>query len=240
MLGIVGESGSGKTQAAMAVLGLMADNGRVTGSIRFEGDELVGLPDARLREIRGARDRDGLPGPDDVAESLPDDRRRRWRWCSSATGASGATPRARVPEMLDAVQITDPASRLRMYPHELSGGMRQRVMIATALLCRPAMLIADEPTTALDVTVQAQILALMAELRMSFGTAILLITHDLGVAAGTCDRLLVMQGRGVPGAGADRRLLPQPEDGLCPGAAGGRAAAGCGADPGAARRAPSR
>jgi len=108
-------------------------------------------------------------------------------------GLKGDAAKAECLRLLDAVHITDPASRLGMYPHELSGGMRQRVMIATALLCQPALLIADEPTTALDVTVQAQILALMAELREKFGTAILLITHDLGVAAGTCDRLLVMK-----------------------------------------------
>jgi ABC-type microcin C transport system duplicated ATPase subunit YejF len=193
VLGIVGESGSGKTQAAMAMLGLLADNGRVAGSIRFEGDELVGMRDARLRRIRGARIamvfQDSMTSlnpyltiGDQMALVL-----KRHR------GLKGEAARKECVELLDAVHITEPAARLRMHPHELSGGMRQRVMIATALLCRPALLIADEPTTALDVTVQAQILALMAELRANFGTAIILITHDLGVAAGTCDRLLVMK-----------------------------------------------
>ena len=193
VLGIVGESGSGKTQAAMAVLGLMADNGRVSGSIRFEGDELVGMPDARLREIRGARIAMVFQDPMTSLNPYLTIGAQMGLVLTRHRGLRGDAARQECLQLLDAVQITDPASRLRMYPHELSGGMRQRVMIATALLCRPAVLIADEPTTALDVTVQAQILALMAELRVSFGTAILLITHDLGVAAGTCDRLLVMQ-----------------------------------------------
>jgi oligopeptide/dipeptide ABC transporter ATP-binding protein len=193
VLGIVGESGSGKTQAAMAVLGLMADNGRVSGSIRFEGTELVGLNESALREIRG--DRIAMVFQDPMTSLNPyltvgDQMGLVLR---EHRGLRGAAARNECRSLLDAVHITDPASRLSMYPHELSGGMRQRVMIATALLCRPALLIADEPTTALDVTVQAQILALMTELRVSFGTAILLITHDLGVAAGTCDRLLVMK-----------------------------------------------
>ena len=193
VLGIVGESGSGKTQAAMAVLGLMADNGRVSGSIRFEGDELVGLPDARLREIRGARIAMVFQDPMTSLNPYLTIGAQMGLVLTRHRGLRGQAAREECAQLLDAVHITDPASRLRMYPHELSGGMRQRVMIATALLCRPALLIADEPTTALDVTVQAQILALMAELRVSFGTAILLITHDLGVAAGTCDRLLVMK-----------------------------------------------
>jgi oligopeptide/dipeptide ABC transporter ATP-binding protein len=193
VLGIVGESGSGKTQAAMAVLGLMADNGRVSGSIRFEGDELVGLPDARLRQIRGARIAMVCQDPMTSLNPYLTIGAQMGLVLKRHRGLRGEAARKECVQLLDAVQITDPASRLRMYPHELSGGMRQRVMIATALLCRPELLIADEPTTALDVTVQAQILALIAELRVSFGTAILLITHDLGVAAGTCDRLLVMR-----------------------------------------------
>ncbi len=193
VLGIVGESGSGKTQAAMAVLGLMADNGRVSGSIRFEGTELVGLRESALREIRG--DRIAMVFQDPMTSLNPyltiGD--QMGLVLKEHRGLKGAAAKAECLRLLEAVHITDPASRLAMYPHELSGGMRQRVMIATALLCEPALLIADEPTTALDVTVQAQILALMAELRETFGTAILLITHDLGVAAGTCDRLLVMK-----------------------------------------------
>jgi oligopeptide/dipeptide ABC transporter ATP-binding protein len=193
VLGIVGESGSGKTQAAMAVLGLMADNGRVTGSIRFEGDELLGMRDARLREIRGARIAMVFQDPMTALNPYLTIGDQMGLVLKRHRGLKGDAARKECAHLLDAVHISDPASRLRMYPHELSGGMRQRVMIATALLCRPALLIADEPTTALDVTVQAQILGLMAELRLSFGTAILLITHDLGVAAGTCDRLLVMK-----------------------------------------------
>jgi len=193
VLGIVGESGSGKTQAAMAVLGLMADNGRVSGSIRFEGSELVGLRESALREIRG--DRIAMVFQDPMTSLNPylTVGAQMGLVLREHRGLKGDAAKAECLRLLEAVHITDPVSRLTMYPHELSGGMRQRVMIATALLCQPALLIADEPTTALDVTVQAQILALMAELRESFGTAILLITHDLGVAAGTCDRLLVMK-----------------------------------------------
>jgi len=193
VLGIVGESGSGKTQAAMALMGLLADNGRAAGSACFEGRELIGAAPKYLEAIRGCRLAMVFQDPmtslnpyltigDQMALVL-----RRHR------KLTGTAARAECVRLLEAVHITDPDSRLCMYPHELSGGMRQRVMIATALLCQPALLIADEPTTALDVTVQAQILALMSELRVSFGTAILLITHDLGVAAGTCDRLLVMK-----------------------------------------------
>ncbi len=193
VLGIVGESGSGKTQAAMALLGLLADNGSASGSIRFEGAELVGLPDAAMSEIRGSRIAMVFQDPMTSLNPYLTVGAQMGLVLKRHRGLGGAAARAECLQLLTAVHITDPESRLDMYPHELSGGMRQRVMIATALLCRPALLIADEPTTALDVTVQAQILALMAELRVTFGTAILLITHDLGVAAGTCDRLLVMK-----------------------------------------------
>jgi oligopeptide/dipeptide ABC transporter ATP-binding protein len=193
VLGIVGESGSGKSQAALALTGLLAENGCMSGSIRLDGWQLAGLPEPVLAEIRGARIAMIFQDPMTALNpyltigaqmSLVLKRHRRLR---------GAAALAECERLLDAVRITDASQRLRMYPHELSGGMRQRVMIATALLCRPALLIADEPTTALDVTVQAQILALMSELRAEFGTAIILITHDLGIAAGSCDRLLVMR-----------------------------------------------
>ncbi|MBN8280979.1 MAG: ABC transporter ATP-binding protein, partial [Gammaproteobacteria bacterium] len=193
VLGIVGESGSGKTQAAMALLGLIADNGRMTGSITFEGQELVGLADAEFRRVRGARIAMVFQDPMTSLNPYLTVGDQMGLVLKQHRQLTGAPARAECLRLLEAVHLTDPASRLDMYPHELSGGMRQRVMIATALLCQPALLIADEPTTALDVTVQAQILALMAELRRTFGTAILLITHDLGVAAGTCDRLLVMK-----------------------------------------------
>ena len=193
VLGIVGESGSGKTQTALALTRLLAGNGHMSGSVLFDGRQLAGLPEPALADIRGARIAMIFQDPMTALNpyltigaqmSLVLKRHRRLR---------AAAALAECERLLTAVRITDAGQRLRMYPHELSGGMRQRVMIATALLCRPSLLIADEPTTALDVTVQAQILALMAELRADFGTAVILITHDLGIAAGSCDRLLVMR-----------------------------------------------
>jgi oligopeptide/dipeptide ABC transporter ATP-binding protein len=192
-LGIVGESGSGKTQAMLALLGLLAGNGTATGRATFEGRDLLAMPEAALRDVRGAGIAMVFQDPMTalnpyltVAEQMSLVLRRH-------RGLSRRQALTRCEAMLEAVRITEPRRRLGAYPHELSGGMRQRVMIATALSCEPRLLIADEPTTALDVTVQAQILRLLAELRAEFSTAVLLITHDLGVVAGSCDRVLVME-----------------------------------------------
>ncbi len=193
-LGLVGESGSGKTQIAFALLGLLARNGAATGSVLFDGQEILNAPPKVINPIRANRIAMVFQDPmtslnpymrvsDQMAEVL-----------THHKGMSHAAAVAESARMLDAVKIPDAAARIRLYPHEFSGGMRQRVMIAMSLLCRPDILIADEPTTALDVTVQAQIMALLAELQRDFGMATVLITHDLGVVAGFCERVMVLYG----------------------------------------------
>ena len=191
---VVGESGCGKSVTALSILGLIpAPPGRIEGGrILFQGEDLVAASEARLREIRGNQISMIFQEPmtslnpvmrigDQIAEAL---------LLHENLSRSGA--RERVLEMLNLVQIAEPDRRIDEYPHQLSGGMRQRVMIAMALACNPMVLIADEPTTALDVTIQAQILNLMIELKERLGTAIIMITHDLGVVAETAQRVVVM------------------------------------------------
>ncbi|BAQ71310.1 oligopeptide/dipeptide ABC transporter ATPase [Rhodovulum sulfidophilum] len=193
-LGIVGESGSGKSQLNFALLGLLAKNGHTTGQALFDRHDLLSISERELNRIRANRIAMVFQDPmtslnpymrisDQMAEVL-----------MLHKGMSKRTAIAESVAMLDAVKIPDAKNRVRLYPHEFSGGMRQRVMIAMSLLCHPEVLIADEPTTALDVTVQAQIMELLAELQREFGMATILITHDLGVVAGFCERAIVMYG----------------------------------------------
>ena len=209
-LGVVGESGSGKSVTAFSILRLLQPPGRVTGgSVRFEGRDLLTLSEAEMREVRGARISLIFQEPmtalnpvmrvgDQIAEAL------------TVHGRSRAEAHARAVELLDAVKIPDAARRARDYPHQLSGGMRQRAMIAIALACHPPLVIADEPTTALDVTIQAQVLDLMRELKSRFNLALLLITHDFGVIAEMADRVAVMYRGRLVEEGPVRQILRAP------------------------------
>jgi peptide/nickel transport system ATP-binding protein len=210
-VGLVGESGCGKSVTSLAVMGLLPARGNtVTGQARFEGTDLLSLPADQMRDRRG-RDiamifQDPLSSLNpvipiglQVTEVLERHRGMARR---------AATPLAR--DLLDRVGIPDPGRRLTEYPHQLSGGMRQRALIAMALACAPRLLIADEPTTALDVTIQAQILALLRELVQDTGTALVMITHDLGVVAGLCDQVNVLYGGRIVERGTRHEIFATP------------------------------
>jgi oligopeptide transport system ATP-binding protein len=209
-VGLVGESGSGKTQLFLAIMGLLARNGRASGSVRFQGREILNLPAARLNDIRGVKMSMVFQDPMTSLNPFLKIARQMTEVLVEHQGMSAADARTKSLRMLDLVGIPDARSRIDLYPHEFSGGMRQRVMIAIALLCEPALLIADEPTTALDVTVQAQILELLQALRRELGMAILLITHDLGVIAGIAERLMVMYAGRVVEAGPADAVFEAP------------------------------
>ena len=210
-LGLVGESGSGKSVTAFAILRLLQPPGRITaGRVLFQGRDLVALPEREMRQVRGAGISLIFQEPmtalnpvmrvgDQIAEALTVHGR-----------ATRHDARARAVELLEAVRIPGAAARVRDYPHQLSGGMRQRVMIAIALACRPPLVIADEPTTALDVTIQAQVLDLLRDLKARFGLALLLITHDFGVIAEMADRVAVMYRGRLVEEGPVRRILRAP------------------------------
>ena len=209
-LGIVGESGSGKSQTVLAMMGLLASNGRASGRVKFDGQELLGMPLAALNKIRGNRVAMIFQDPMTSLNPYLTVERQLTEVLEFHRGMSRKAARADALRALDAVKIPDAGRRMGMYPHEFSGGMRQRVMVAMALLCQPDMLVADEPTTALDVTVQAQILSLLRDLQRDKGTAIVMITHDLGVVAGLCDEVIVLYGGRVMEQGTADSIFYQP------------------------------
>ncbi len=211
-LGVVGESGCGKSVTSLAIMGLLPKpSAEITGSIRFDGFDLLDVPDQTLRDLRGNRLAMIFQEPmtslnpsltigDQIIETILRHR-----------GGMRSAARNRAIELLRRVHIPSPERRIDEYPHKLSGGMRQRVMIAMALACDPRLLIADEPTTALDVTLQAQILDLMRELKAQSGAAIILITHDLGVVAEVCDEVAVMYAGEIVERAAVDELFANPQ-----------------------------
>jgi peptide/nickel transport system ATP-binding protein len=210
-LGVVGESGSGKSVTSLAILGLLPERGvTVTGSILLDGKELIGASERELQKVRGPRAAMVFQDPMSSLNPVLTIGRQLTEVLvrHKVTSKRGAS--ARAAELLDRVGIPEAASRLDNYPHQLSGGMRQRVMIAIALACEPALLIADEPTTALDVTIQAQVLELLKELVIGSGTALILITHDVGVVAGMCDRVHVMYSGRIVESGERHELFANP------------------------------
>jgi oligopeptide transport system ATP-binding protein len=209
-LAIVGESGSGKTQTAFSLIGLLAQNGFSSGSVLFEGQEILGLPEAKLNKVRA--EKIAMIFQDPMTSLNPYIRvgEQLVEVLVLHKAMSKAAAQAEAIRMLDAVKLPDARNIFTRFPHECSGGMRQRIMIAMALLCRPKLLIADEPTTALDVTVQAQMLELFKSLTAEFGTALIIITHDLGVVAGLANRMMVMYAGRAVETGAVDELFYDP------------------------------
>ncbi|XWN29649.1 MAG: ABC transporter ATP-binding protein [Devosia sp.] len=210
---VVGESGSGKSQIMMATMGLLASNGRASGSVLFGEQELLGLSQGRLNRVRGAKVTMIFQEPMTSLDPLQTIGRQIAEPLMVHKGLSERAARRRVVELLHLVQLPEAEERVSAYPHELSGGQRQRVMIAMALANDPEVLIADEPTTALDVTIQAEILALLADLQTRLGMAIVFITHDLGIVEAFCDRVYVLRAGEVVESGPTAQIFKAPQEG---------------------------
>ena len=211
---IAGESGSGKSMTSLSIMGLLPEPmARVaSGEIRLNGTDLLTLSERAMRDIRGNKIAMIFQEPMTSLNPVLTIGRQLGEAISTHNPMPGSRVRARALEVLKQVRISEPEKRLSQYPHELSGGMRQRVMIAMALACNPDVLIADEPTTALDVTIQAQILGLMRDLQRETGTAIILITHDMGVVAEMADRVIVMNQGKVVESGTVTDVFEKPDD----------------------------
>jgi peptide/nickel transport system ATP-binding protein len=209
-LGIVGESGSGKTMTALALMGLLPEGAIVSGAILFEGRDLTGMNDADMRALRGDRIAMIFQEPMTALNPLHSIGRQIAEPLILHRDLSKAAARAEAVRLIARVGLPDAARRARAYPHQLSGGQRQRAMIAMALACEPRLIIADEPTTALDVTVQAQILDLLADLGAQSDMALILVSHDLAVIAQSCERILVMYGGMAMESGRTADVLARP------------------------------
>ena len=212
-VGIVGESGSGKSVTALSLMGLIPNPpGRIVGgSVRLDGEELVGRAEKEMQKVRGARMAMVFQDPFSCLNPTMTLGAQVAEPIRLHKGASRSEAMAQVVELFRAVRIPNPETRIGQYPHQISGGQRQRVMIAMAFACRPQLLIADEPTTALDVTVQAQVLTLMQEMQRQTEAGVVLITHDLGVVAEVCDRVLVMYAGIVVESGSVEQIFRAPQ-----------------------------
>ena len=212
VLGIVGESGSGKSVTAYSIMGLTAYPGKlIGGTIYFNGHQIEKMSEKEMRKIRGNEVSIIFQDPMTSLNPVYTIGNQITEVIRLHTGKSKKEAYDRAKELLELVGINEPTKRLKQYPHELSGGMRQRVMIAIALACEPKLLIADEPTTALDVTIQAQILELMQELRQKLGMSIIMITHDLGVVASMCERIAVMYAGHIVEYGTADEIFYEPK-----------------------------
>lgn len=210
-LGIVGESGSGKSVTAYSIMRILAETGEITeGSIKYKGEDITKWSEKQMHNFRGSKCSIIFQDPMTSLNPVFTVGNQLMEAIMLHTDKNKKEARERAIEMLTLVGVNEPESRLKQYPHELSGGMRQRVMIAMALACEPDILIADEPTTALDVTIQAQILELMQDLQKKLGMAIIMVTHDLGVIASMCDEILVMYGGRVCERGTADDIFYRP------------------------------